>query len=39
MWENGWTDTAYETATCHNPRLHNFTGDRKNLTAPQQTNT
>lgn len=30
---------THETATCHDPLIHNFTGDRKNFTDPQQTNT
>jgi hypothetical protein len=30
---------AHETKICCNPPIHSFTGDRKNLTDPQQTNT
>lgn len=30
---------AYETAICHNPPVHSFTGYRKNVTNTQWTNT
>jgi hypothetical protein len=30
---------AHETAICHNPPIHNFTADRKNVAGSQQTNT